>query len=156
MSKAPKPKQQTAFNTRWPLYLLMLLFSLGGNVYLLSAENCSSWFLWLVGGVGLLLCCFDAIGFVFSKEGLTKVYFWGRRKTITWFYVTAVYDQHYPLWMDADGHMSCFEVRYKELYKGRVVMQESRLPRTRRIRQCLHTYYPGRVEGEKQPRQKKR
>lgn len=151
MRKGQKSQAQTAFNIYWLIYLFAFAFALWGIAYLLIEEGRVSWFLLLLGVISLFLLCADAVYYRFTKTEMILVHFWGRKQILPWFYVHNIAEMGF--W-GSFHHGPHYSVNYKKFYKGKTIILNLIMPKTRRIQKCLHIYYPTNIFYEDKPRKK--
>ena len=145
----------TAFNPYYIVWLLGFCFTLWGNIYLLVEENKFSWILVLVFLVFTAALFFDAVYYIFTKQEIYLVHFWGYKWRLPWFYVTGVIKHDF--WCSFGfRHLMGYEVYYDQPYKGRLIRKTLILALTPKVKKCLNKFYRCEITFETKHHKKKR
>lgn len=157
--KADNKKNTTikysAFNTNYIVWLLGFGFTLWGNFYFYSLENKISWLLVVFLIIFLLALFADAVYYIFTKEEIYFVHFWGYKGRLPWFYVSSITKHNF--W-DSFGFLELmgYEVYYDQPYKGRLISKTLILALTPKVKKCLNKFYRGEITFETKHHKKKR
>ena len=154
-SKKNSTLKVTAFNPNFLIWLLGFGFTLWGNFYFYSLENKISWLLAVFLIVFLLALFADSVYYIFTKEEIYFVHFWGYKGRLPWFYVSSITKHNF--W-DSFGfrELMGYEVYYDQHYKGRVIRKTTLLALTPTVKKCLNEFYRGEITFEKKRKKKKK
>ena len=149
------PLKATAFNPNFLIWLLGFGFTLWGNFYFYSLENKISWFLVAFLIVFIFALFADSVYYVFTKEEIYFVHFWGYKWRLPWLYVSSI--TKHGFW-DSFGlrELMGYEVYYDQPHKGRVTRRTTLLALTPTVKKCLNKFYRGEIAFETKRRKKKR
>lgn len=161
MKNKPKKRNEnssmkfTAFNPNYIVWLLGFGFTLWGNFYFFSLENKISWILVVFLIIFILAIFADSVYYIFTKQEIFFVHFWGYRWRLPWFYVTSITKHNF--W-DSFGfrNLMGYEVYYDQPYKGRLIRKTLILALTPKVKKCLSKFYRGEITFETKPRKKKK
>ena len=146
--------KQTAFNPKFLLWLFGFVFALWGNFYLLFKEHAFSWFLMLILLMFTVMLFLDSVFYIFTKNEIYFVHFFGYKKRLPWLYVCSILK--YGFLSIIDSHkMSGYEIFYDQPYKGRVIRKFTYLALTPKVKKCLHKFYRGEIIFESKRKSKK-
>lgn len=145
----------TAFNPNFLIWLLGFGFTLWGNFYFYSLENKISWLLVVFLIIFLLALFADAVYYIFTKEEIYFVHFWGYKGRLPWFYVSSIIKHNF--W-DSFGfrELMGYKVYYDQPYKGRLIRKTLILALTPKVKKCLNKFYRGEITFETKHHKKKR
>ena len=148
-------KKTIAFNPNYIIWLLGFGFTLWGNFYFYSLENKISWLLVVFLIIFLLALFADAVYYIFTKEEIYFVHFWGYKGRLPWFYVSSITKHNF--W-DSFGfrELMGYEVYYDQPYKGRLIRKTLILALTPKVKKCLNKFYRGEITFETKHHKKKR
>ncbi len=154
-SKKNSTLKVTAFNPNFLIWLLGFGFTLWGNFYFYSLENKISWLLAVFLIVFLLALFADSVYYIFTKEEIYFVHFWGYKGRLPWFYITSITKHNF--W-DSIGfrELMGYEVYYDQPYKGRLIRKIIFLALTPKVKKALNKFYRGEITFETKPRKKKK
>lgn len=144
-----------AFNPNFLVWLLGSGFTLWGNFYFYSLQNKISWI--LVVFLILFISAFfaDSAYYVFTKEEIYFVHFWGYIRRLPWFYVSSITKHNF--WDNSGYHkLMGYEICYDQPYKGRLIKKTSLLALTPKVKKGLNKFYRGGIAFEKKRRKKKK
>lgn len=145
----------SAFNPYWIVWLLSFGFTLWGNFYLYSLENKISWLLLVFLIIFILALFTDSAYYIFTKEEIYFVHFWGYKWRLPWFYVSSIIKHNF--WDSfVFRNMMGYEVYYDQPYKGRLISTTVILALTPKVKKCLNKFYRGEITFETKRRKKKR
>ncbi|MBR4100124.1 MAG: hypothetical protein IKK55_03965 [Clostridia bacterium] len=153
MGKTKKKQEQKnfksaiAFNTNYILWLVGLGITIWGNNYLFSEENKFSWILLFLSVVFGALLILDAFFYIFTKEEIYFVHFWGYKKRLPWFYVSKIVKHNFLRFIGYRKIMG-YEVFYDRPYKERVIRTSLILPLSFKIKKCLNEFWKKGIIGE--------
>ena len=145
----------TAFNPYFIVWLFGLGFTLWGNFYFYSLENKISWLLMAFLIIFILSVFADSVYYIFSKEEIYFVHFWGYKRRLPWFYVTSILKHGF--WDSfALKELMGYEVYYDQPYKGRLIRKTLILALTPKVKKCLNKFYRGEITFETKRQKKKK
>ena len=154
-NKTTESKKTTAFNPYFVLWLLGFSFCLWGILYLYTVENKLSWILIAFLVVFALAVVADSSLYVFSKEEICFVTFWGYKKHLPWRNITAV--NKYGFWDALTFKKSVgYEVYYDQPHNGKLIRKTLLLALTPTVKTCLHRFYHGEIRFESKRKKKRR
>lgn len=144
-----------AFNPGYIAWVIGFCFTLWGNFYLLVEENEFSWIL-LLFFLGFTAAVFlDAVYYIFTREEIYLVHFWGYKWRLPWFYVSSI--TKHGFWDSfACRELMGYEIYYDQRYKGKLIRKALTLPLTPKVKKYLNKFYCGEIEFETKRRKKKR
>lgn len=152
--KVTENKKITAFNPYFVLWLLGFGFCIWGVVYLYTSEHRLSWILLAFGIVFALAIVADSMLYVFTKEEICFVTFWGYKRHLPWRNITSV--SKYGFWDALTFKNSMgYEVYYDQPYKGKLIRKTLLLALTPTVKACLHRFYCGEIRFETKRKKKK-
>ena len=109
-----------AFNPNFILWLIGFIVTLYGNVYLYCSINKVSWILALFLLIFAGYLFIDAVYYIFTKDEMYFVTFWGYKMRLPWFYVTSI--TKYDFWSSfCFRHLMGYEIYYDQPYKGKLI-----------------------------------
>ena len=148
-------KGEKVFNPNYIFWILGFALTLWGNIYFFLEENIVSWllmFFWLIFAIALFA---DAVYYVFTKQEIYFVHFWGYKWRLPWFYVSSI--TKYNFWESIGfRHLPGYEICYDQPYKGRVIRKVTFVALTPKVKKYLNNFYRGKIDFEKKLRKKKR
>ena len=148
-------KKYYAFNPIYILWLIGFGFALWVNIHLLLTEHTISWIL-VIALVAFIIALFaDAVFYVFTKQEIYLLHFWGYKWRLPWFYVSSITKHNF--W-DSFGFRKLmgYEVYYDQPYKGRLIRKTLILALTPKVKKYLNKFYVGDITGETKRRKKKK
>ena len=135
--------------------MLGLAFTLWGNFYFYSLENKTSWVLVVLLIVFIIAIFADSVYYIFTKEEIYFVHFWGYKWRLPWFYITLITKHNF--WDSISfRELMGYEVYYDQHYKGRVIRKTLMLALTLKVKKALNKFYRGEITFEKKHKKKKR
>ena len=148
-------KKYYAFNPIYILWLIGFGFALWVNIHLLLTEHTISWIL-VIALVAFIIALFvDAVFYVFTKQEVYFLHFWGYKWRLPWFYVASIIK--YGFWDSISfRHFMCYEVYYDRPFRGRTVRTTLMLTLTPKVKKYLNKFYVGDITGETKRRKKKK
>ncbi len=135
-------KKHMAFNPYYIVWLLGFSLTLWGNIYLFVEHNKFYWgflLIFLIFAVALFL---DAVYYIFTKQEIYFVHFWGYKWRLPWFYVTGIIKHNFWCSFCLKNLMG-YEVYYDKHHKGRLIRKSLVLPLTSKVKKCLKKFYRG-------------
>ena len=148
-------KKTIAFNPNYIIWLLGFGFTLAVNFYLYFFNNKISWILALFLFLFLIAIFADSVYYIFTKEEIYFVHFWGYKWRLPWFYVTSI--TKHGFWDSFCFRQPMgYEVYYDQPYKGRVIRKTTLLALTPTVKKCLNEFYRRGITFETKRRKKKK
>lgn len=145
----------TAFNPNFLIWLSGFVFTLWGNIYFYSLKNKISWILVVFSIIFVLALFTDAVYYIFNKQEIYFVHFWGYKWRLPWFYVSSI--TKYNFWESIGfRHLPGYEIYYDQPHKGRVIRKITFVALNPKVKKCLNIFYRGKIDFEKKPRKRKR
>jgi len=152
MGKRKKSGQIRAFNTRIPVILLGLVFSLFGILFGREAKELLILSL-VILTVSAALLFAEPVLYVFTRDGLISVFLFGYKKCLIWQNVSSIHRHREPIWNLLKNH---YTVHYGILFRGRWVQQFTQLPVTHRITEGFKAYSGKGIRDDEMPRSKRK
>ncbi len=143
-SKSKNINGETALNIFYPFYLLAFILISWWNGHYIFKEYTFSWVLAIVWLLFVLVLCLDSVYYTFTKDEIYVVNIWGKTTRIPWLHITSVIKHDF--W---STDRFTYEVRYKNVKKGKDVMATMSLPTTPKINKCMYKYYSEITVGTK-------
>lgn len=152
--KATESKRTIVFNSYFVLWLLGFGFTLWGIIYLYTLENKLSWLLIAFLIVFALALFADSVCYIFTKEEIHFVTFWGYKWCIPWRNITSITKYTFLDSLTLKKLMG-YEVYYDQPYKGRLIRKTLLLAITPTVKKCLNKFWCGEIRFETKRKKKK-